>query len=123
VNHTETASGTVVTAEAMAALPLVPLGNLPGVLHRVLWQHDGSMAGVLVIDAGCRLGPHRHRTNEHHLWMLEGHAGIVGHDVGPGGYVHVAAGVDHDIDATATNGCTVYYLYIEPAESDTEADS
>ena len=34
-------------------------------------------------------------------------------------YVHIPSGVDHDIDATSSDGCTVYYLYIRPAGSST----
>jgi quercetin dioxygenase-like cupin family protein len=102
----------VLTAEAIAALPSVPLGDLEGVTHRVLWRDGASMAGVLSIAGGHRLGEHAHRTNSHHMWVLEGVATILGSVVGPGAYVHVPAGVMHDIDATATSGCTLYYLYL-----------
>jgi quercetin dioxygenase-like cupin family protein len=33
-----------------------------------------------------------------------------------GAYVHIPAGVDHDIDATETDGCTLYYLYLRAAD-------
>jgi quercetin dioxygenase-like cupin family protein len=36
--------------------------------------------------------------------------------VTPGAYVHIPAGVDHDIDASATDGCTLYYLYLRTVE-------
>jgi hypothetical protein len=100
------------SAEAIAALPDEPLGTLPGVTHRVLWHDDTSMAGVLTVHAGHRLGTHAHRLNHHHLWVLGGRATICGRELGPGGYVHVPARLDHDIDASDTDGCTVFYLYL-----------
>jgi quercetin dioxygenase-like cupin family protein len=113
-NRTATDAGsvTVLTADAIAELPVVPLGNLTGVRHRVLWDDGTSMAGILIIAAGHRLGEHAHRANQHHLWLLDGHALILGAELGPGGYVHVPIGVVHDIDATVTDGCTVFYLYV-----------
>ena len=43
--------------------------------------------------------------------MIEGRVEILGVEIGPGGYSHVPFGVEHDIDATNTDGCVVYYLY------------
>jgi quercetin dioxygenase-like cupin family protein len=106
---------TVLTAAAVARLPVEPLGGLDGVSHRVLWRDDASMSGVLTVEAGHRLGTHAHRLNHHHIWVLEGRASILGETLGAGGYVHVPSGLDHDIDATATEGCTVLYLYLRPA--------
>jgi quercetin dioxygenase-like cupin family protein len=63
---------------------------------------------VLTLEAGHRLGGHTHRVNRHHLWMLQGHAVILGERLAPGSYVHIPSGVEHDIDATTTDGCTVF---------------
>jgi quercetin dioxygenase-like cupin family protein len=104
----------VLTANEITAIPPEPLGSIEGVAHRVLWRNDTSMAGVLTVDAGHRLGAHAHRVNHHHLWVLEGHALVLGTEVGPGSYVHVPSGVEHDIDASGSNGCTVFYLYLQP---------
>lgn len=103
------------TAAEIHSLPLKPLGDLPGVTHRVLWEDGTSMSGVLTVEPHHRLGTHAHRVNHHHLWVLAGRATILGVEVGPGSYVHVPAGVTHDIDATATDGCTVFYLYLRGA--------
>jgi quercetin dioxygenase-like cupin family protein len=105
---------TVLTAADVAARAEEPLGRLDGVRHRVLWRDAESMAGVLTVAAGHRLGLHTHRVNHHHMWVLDGHATIVGTEAGPGSYAHVPSGIEHDIDATATEGCTVFYLYIRP---------
>lgn len=103
---------TVLTPENIHDLPAERLGQLAGVSHRVLWRDATSMAGVLTVLAGHRLGPHTHRVNHHHLWVLDGHASILGNRLGPGSYVHIPSGIEHDIDATSTGGCTVFYLYI-----------
>jgi quercetin dioxygenase-like cupin family protein len=102
----------VLTPEAIAALPEQSLGGIEGVTHRVLWRSESSMAGVLTITGGHHLGDHAHRTNHHHMWVLEGHANILGTELGPGSYVHIPRGTHHDIDASTTEGCTVYYLYL-----------
>jgi quercetin dioxygenase-like cupin family protein len=96
----------------IADLPETPLGALHGVRRRVLWQSGNSESGVLDIAAGNRLGLHAHRANQHHLWVLSGAADIAGQRVPEGGYAHIPAGIEHDIDATATEGCSLLYLYL-----------
>lgn len=109
-----TAAPVVLTSAAIAAVPSTKLGDRDGVTHRVLWHDATSMAGVLAVEAGQHLGAHAHRENHHHMWVLEGRATILGTEVGAGSYVHIPAGVEHDIDASATEGCTVWYLYLAP---------
>jgi mannose-6-phosphate isomerase-like protein (cupin superfamily) len=103
---------TVQTAEDVEELPWQPLGSIRGVVHKVLWHDDESMAGIMRIDPGHNLGAHSHHANHHHMWIQDGSAVIGGREVGPGSYVHVPARVEHDIDATGTSGCTLLYLYI-----------
>ncbi len=105
----------VLSAEAIAALPITAFGPLPGVTHRELWRTDTSMAGILTVEPGHHLGRHTHRANHHHMWVLEGRAVILGTEVGPGTYVHIPSGVQHDIEAATTDGCTVFYLYLRHA--------
>lgn len=109
------AEALVLPAQAIELLPDVPLGEASeGVTHRVLWRNDTSIAGVMTVAAAHQLGRHAHRHNQHHLWVLEGEAEILGFRVGEGAYVHVPAGVEHDVDARATSGVTVFYLYLRP---------
>jgi quercetin dioxygenase-like cupin family protein len=110
-----TISPTVLTPEVIEALPEVALEGIDGVRHRVLWHHETSMAGVMTVDGGRELGAHTHRENHHHIWVLEGSAEMLGQVVGPGSYVHVPAGVEHNTDARGTGGCTFFYLYIRPS--------
>ena len=101
----------VLDAAAIEDLPEGPLGHLAGVRNRVVWQAGTCMAGLLTIDGGHQLGLHTHRRHHHHLWVVEGGARVLGRDLGPGSYVHVPSGAEHDIDARGTAGCAVFYLY------------
>lgn len=102
----------LLTAASVAALPAQALDAKDGVTDQVLW-HDGvSTAGVLTIAAGHRLGVHAHRAHHHHIWVVEGGADILDQRVTAGGYAHVPVGVEHDIDATSTDGCKVFYLFM-----------
>jgi quercetin dioxygenase-like cupin family protein len=103
---------TIFDPDAIDRLPWLPLGPMEGVVHKVLWHNDTSMAGVLKVDAGHHLGAHTHRVNHHHMWVLDGYVRILGADLSPGSYVHIPSGVEHDIDASASGGCTVFYLYL-----------
>jgi len=116
MDATTTPVSTVFTGPEVDRIPAVPLGPNPGVTHRVLWQDGTSMAGVLTVGAGCRLGTHTHRVNDHHIWVLEGHAFVLGREIGPGSYAYEPSGVEHDIDASGTEGCTVFYLYVHQAD-------
>jgi quercetin dioxygenase-like cupin family protein len=109
---------TVMSAGAVGALAATSFGGLDGVSHKVLWQAGSSMAGLLVIAGGHHLGQHAHRRNQHHLWVVDGHAVILGTTLGPGGYAHIPSGIEHDIDARATEGCRVFYLYEAPETSE-----
>jgi mannose-6-phosphate isomerase-like protein (cupin superfamily) len=110
---------TVLTSEAISALPpgslMTRLGPAEGVTNRTLWSTETSMACVMTVHAGHRLGTHTHRINEHHIWVVDGRATVLGKELGPGSYVHIPNGVAHDLDATNTDGCTVFYHCIRPA--------
>lgn len=106
-----TTNPTVLTAEETLARPEMALGSIDGVRHRVLWQRGTSMAGRMTIAAGRNLGRHQHRRHAHHMWILDGHVEILGAVLDAGSYVHIPAGVLHDLDARATEGCTLFYLY------------
>jgi hypothetical protein len=114
VDSISTSQPVVLTPVAIKALPVERLGSITGVSHRVLWRTEDSVAGVLTVDGGHRLGTHAHRLNHHHLWVVDGRATILDVEVDPGSCVHIPGGVDHDIDASATDGCTVFYLYLRP---------
>lgn len=116
MESTTTSQPVVLTPEAIAALPIAPLGPLGGVTHRVLWRTDTAMAGVLTVEPGRHLGRHAHRANHHHIWVLDGAATILGTELGAGSYVHIPSGIEHDVDASTTDGCTVFYIYLRHAD-------
>lgn len=102
---------TVLTAAEIGMRPEVPLGSIEGVAHRAVWQQGTSMAGRMTIAGKHHLGAHRHRSHAHHIWIIDGHVEILGEVLGAGSYVHIPAGVEHDLDARATEGCTLFYVY------------
>ena len=107
-----TASPAIVLGpQEIDALPWNPLGDHTGVALQDLWTDGTSRTGVLRVDPGRRLGRHTHRRHHHDYWLVAGHADVLGRWLGPGSYVHIPAGVEHDIDATETEGCTVYFAY------------
>jgi mannose-6-phosphate isomerase-like protein (cupin superfamily) len=108
----EAGSAVVVTAGEVSAVPGEPLGTIEGVTNHVLWTDGTSSAGWLTVAAGHQLGEHSHRNNSHHMWVLEGAAEVLGSKLDAGAYVHIPPGVTHDIDARATDGCRVFYLYV-----------
>ena len=101
----------VLGPQEIDALPWTPLGDHPGVALHHLWTDGTSRTGVLRVDPGQRLGRHTHRRHHHDYWVVTGHADVLDRWLGPGSYVHIPAGVEHDIDATETEGCTVYFAY------------
>jgi mannose-6-phosphate isomerase-like protein (cupin superfamily) len=106
---------TVLSNAEIGVLPMLAFGDIEGVSHRVLWRDGTSTTGVMMIDGGHHLGAHSHRAHHHHFWVIAGEATVLGKRLGVGSYVHVPAGVVHDIDATATDGCTIYYTYLLPS--------
>lgn len=103
----------VLDASAIAGLPAVRLKGLEAARSTLLWRSRGSAAGVMYVDPGGRLEPHCHGRAAHHMWVLQGHATVLGRQVGPGAYVHVPAGVDHGVSDVGKEGCGFFYLYIE----------
>ena len=117
VETISSSTAVVLDATQVAALPKGPLGTLSGVTRQLLWNSPTSEAGILHLHAGFRLGLHTHRTNHHHLWIQAGSAVVLDKLVGPGAYVHIPVGVVHDIDASGTEGCTLFYLYLHEGQT------
>lgn len=105
----------IMTPDAIRSLPAIAMPGAAGVTYRVVWEDGAAMGGIMSLEAGAHLGKHTHRTNEHHVWVIEGSARILGSLLGPGSYVHIPSGTAHDIDASSTSGCTLFYLYLRHA--------
>jgi mannose-6-phosphate isomerase-like protein (cupin superfamily) len=110
-------AATLVDASAIEAQPWHDLAGFENVKYKLLWQSGKSVAGIMYVAPDGRVDPHSHRRSQHHIWVLEGSAEMLGQQVGPGSYLHVPAGVEHGITAPGPQGCTVFYLYLR--EDDT----
>jgi quercetin dioxygenase-like cupin family protein len=111
-HHGTTEAAVVLDAVAIEGLPTLQLHGLRDVVTRVLWRHDGSLAGVIKLAPGEQLPPHAHSEGHHHVWVLSGTAKILDRTVGPGSYVHVPAGLDHAVEEVSPDGFTMFYLYL-----------
>ena len=104
---------TRLSAEEVAGLPWEDLHGIPDATTRVLWRAAGSMAGVLRLAPGARLGEHAHVHGHHHVWVLSGTVGVDDRELPAGSYVHVPAGRPHALRAVGDEECQVLYLYLE----------
>lgn len=84
----------------------------PGVRRTLLWQQDGSAAGVLELEPGARIGEHRHAVHAHHVWVVEGRAEVLGRELGPEAYWFVPPDVPHTLTAIGDGPCRLFYLYL-----------
>ncbi len=100
-------------AEAIAGLPRRT--QSPGVTTAMLWRRADSHAGVLWLEPGARLGAHTHRRHVHHVWVVEGEMHCLGRDLGPGSYVYVPLGIEHD-SLAGPDGAAFFYLYHDVRE-------
>lgn len=93
----------VVDSRDVASLPWRPFAGGQGVCDRVLWQdpHGASYAGLLHMEPGTSVAPHRHRGAVHHLWVVSGECTIDARTLGGGSYVFVPQGLDHAISGYA----------------------
>lgn len=92
-------------------LPTVQLPDIgTGVSHRVLWEQDGAIGGLMRIRSGGSVASHAHSASYHDIWVTDGTCTVLGRHLGAGSYVHVPAGVEHAIVAGPT-GCSFLYLY------------
>jgi quercetin dioxygenase-like cupin family protein len=104
----------VLTEEEIDHLPTTALRGIgSGVSHRVLWEQDNAVAGVMRLRPHGQVDPHVHRRAYHDIWMIDGECEILGRRVTAGSYVHVPAGVEHGIIASGV-GCTLLYVYRQP---------
>lgn len=83
-----------------------------GVERVVLWEHEGSTAGVIWMQPGAELETHVHDTHDHHVWIVEGTGKVKGRDLEAGSYYYVPGGDPHDLHADPQAGCKFFYLYL-----------
>src|SRR5581483_7471051 len=94
-------------ADQVKALPDRRLPGMEATPTKLLWRSGDSVAGLLYLSL------HRHRYAHHHAWVVDGHCEVMGRIFGPGSYIHIPPGVDHDVLAAGPEGATVFYLFID----------
>jgi quercetin dioxygenase-like cupin family protein len=101
----------------VASRPWRPFAGGQGVRDRVLWQdpEGASYTGLLQMEPGTSVAPHRHRGAVHHLWVVSGECTINASTLGAGSYVFVPQGLEHAIEQAGPTGCTLFYLYLRVA--------
>jgi quercetin dioxygenase-like cupin family protein len=91
--------------------PLQQVGT--GVTHKVLWQEERSLAGIMRIEPHGQVDWHAHRSAHHHIWVLEGAVDVAGRILGPGSYAHVPPRVEHCLGAVGSAPTTFLYTYLD----------
>jgi len=101
----------VLSGSEVAELPAEPLApGAAGIANTVLSEHGGTIAGLLRIPAGITLPAHAHRGMGHHVWVVDGAAGVFGRTLPRGSYWFVGSGHRHAIAGLAPDGCTLFYV-------------
>ena len=103
----------VLDADRIKDLPAKQLRGMDSTLSKLLWRSGDSVAGIMYVEPRHQLTLHRHRYAHHHAWVVEGHCEVLDRILGPGSYIHIPPGVDHDIVAAGPEGATIFYLYID----------
>jgi quercetin dioxygenase-like cupin family protein len=93
------------------ALPWKPLGNTPGVTHKVLWRSGDVVLGMFRLEPGAVNPAHVHQGAHHHFLVTAGTARIVDRELDAGSYAYIPPGVAHEVAAVGDDGATIFYTY------------
>jgi uncharacterized RmlC-like cupin family protein len=101
----------VLSAQEVDDVTWKPLGDLPGVTHKVLWRSGDVVLGLIHLDPGAENPAHVHQGAHHHILITEGSATMIGRALQAGSYVYVPPGVPHEVVDVGPDGCTFFYTY------------
>jgi quercetin dioxygenase-like cupin family protein len=101
----------VASSAEVDALPWQPLGNTPGVSHKVLWRSGDVVLGLIRLEPGAENPAHVHQGAHHHILVTHGSATMIGRPLDAGSYVYVPPGVAHEVVDVGPEGCTFFYTY------------
>lgn len=107
----QTGAPVVLDATAMARLAWEVLHGVDDARAKLLWEQGGSTVGLLHVHPRGHVRAHAHPEAHHHAWVVDGHARMLGEPVGPGSYVHIPAGMEHEITDVGPQGVTMFYVY------------
>lgn len=96
--------------EVVDHLPWQPLPGCQGVSTKVVADVDGDVAGLLRLGPGAREVQHVHGHGSHHLWVLSGGVVVEDTSLPAGSYLHVPAGLVHDL-RDAGEGSMLFYVF------------
>lgn len=91
-------------------LPWQPLPGCVGVSTKLVCDVDGDVAGLLRLLPGAKEVPHVHGHGSHHLWVLSGGVVVEDTPLPAGSYLHVPAGLVHEL-RDAGDGSTLFYVF------------
>ena len=93
----------------IAEMPWEPLPGSSGVRIKQICTGPGWATGLLQLAPGAKEPAHVHADSDHHLWVLAGSAWTESTHVGVGSYLHLPAGLRHEL-VDEGNGCTLLYV-------------
>lgn len=112
----------LLTAAGVDDLAWKPLGDTPGVSHKVLWRSGDVVLGMFRLEPGAVNPAHVHQGAHHHFFVTEGTARIVEKELDAGSYAYIPPGVAHEVAAVGDAPATLFYTY-RPVEVPTGTDA
>lgn len=101
----------LLTAAEVDELSWKPLGDTPGVTHKVLWRSGDIVLGMVRLAPGAVNPAHVHQGAHHHFLVTEGSARVIDQELEAGSYAYIPPGVPHEVVAVGDAGCTLFYTY------------
>jgi uncharacterized RmlC-like cupin family protein len=97
--------------DVVDGMPWQPLPGCHGISTKLVCDADGAVAGLLRLQPGAREVAHLHGHGSHHLWVLSGTVVVEDTPLPAGSYLHVPAGLLHDL-RDAGEGSQVLYVFV-----------
>lgn len=92
-------------------LPWKPLGDSPGVSHKMLWRSGDVVLGMFRLEPGSVNPSHVHQGAHHHFLVTSGTVRIVDRELDAGSYAYIPPGVAHEVAAVGDTEATLFYTY------------
>ena len=106
----------LVPRQRIGELPWEELPGANGVEHRVLYEDENSIAGLLRLHPGAGELTHLHIHGEHHLWVLDGTVSVDDTTLSADSYLHVPSRLAHRITDVGAGSLLFYVFCVTPAD-------
>lgn len=100
----------LVPRQRLVDLPWEPFPGAEGVVHKVLYRDDRTVAGLLRLHPGTHEPKHLHIHGEHHLWVLGGSVTVDDTVLPADSYLHVPGRLNHRL-ADMGAGSLLFYVF------------